>query len=102
MEVLVHRYELVAIITPTVTEEELPDAIERLLKKPVENQGGVCDDVNVWGRRRLAYPIRRNTEGNYVLTNIQLDPAKTGELEQGLLISEEVLRHLLVRLDDEA
>lgn len=97
-----HRYELVAIITPTVTEEELPDAIDRLLKKAVENQGGVCEDVNVWGRRRLAYPIKRNTEGNYVLTNIQLDPAKTGELEQGLLISEEVLRHLLVRLDDEA
>ena len=95
------RYELVAIIAPTVADDELPDAIDRLLKKPVENQGGVCDDVNVWGRRRMAYPIRRHTEGNYVLTNIQLDPEKTKELEQGLLISEEVLRHLLVRLDDE-
>ena len=95
------RYELVAIIAPTVADEELPDAIDRLLKKPVENQGGVCDDVNVWGRRRMAYPIKRHTEGNYVLTNIQLDPEKTKELEQGLLISEEVLRHLLVRLDDE-
>ena len=95
------RYELVAIIVPTVADEELPDAIDRLLKKPVENQGGVCDDVNVWGRRRMAYPIKRHTEGNYVLTNIQLDPEKTKELEQGLLISEEVLRHLLVRLDDE-
>ena len=95
------RYELVAIIAPTVADDELPDAIDRLLKKPVENQGGVCDDVNVWGRRRMAYPIKRHTEGNYVLTNIQLDPEKTKELEQGLLISEEVLRHLLVRLDDE-
>jgi small subunit ribosomal protein S6 len=95
------RYELVAIIAPTVLDEELPDAIDRLLKKPVENQGGVCDDVNVWGRRRMAYPIRKHTEGNYVLTNIHLDPDKTNELEQGLLISEDVLRHLLVRLDDE-
>lgn len=95
------RYELVAIISPQVPDEELPDAIDRLLKKPVENQGGVCEDVNVWGRRRMAYPIKRHTEGNYVLTNIQLDPDKTKELEQGLLISEEVLRHLLVRLDDE-
>lgn len=95
------RYELVAIITPQVADEELPDAIERLLKKAVENQGGVCDEVNVWGRRRMAYPIKRHTEGNYVLTNIQLDPAKINELEQGLLISEEVLRHLLVRLDEE-
>jgi small subunit ribosomal protein S6 len=97
----VHRYELVAIITPQVTDDELPDAIERLLKKPVENQGGVFEDVNVWGRRRLAYPIKRHMDGNYVLTNIRLDPAKASELEQGLLISEEVIRHLLVRLDDE-
>jgi small subunit ribosomal protein S6 len=95
------RYELVAIITPQVGDDELPDAIDRLLKKPVENQGGVCDDVNVWGRRRMAYPINRHTEGNYVLTNIQLDPGKASELEQGLLISEEVLRHLLVRIDEE-
>jgi small subunit ribosomal protein S6 len=95
------RYELVAIITPQVTEDELPDAIERLLKKPVENAGGTCESVDVWGRRRMAYPIRRHNEGNYVLTNIQMDPGKTGELEQGFLISEEVLRHLLVRLDDE-
>jgi ribosomal protein S6 len=49
----------------------------------------------------MAYPIKRHTEGNYVLTNLPLDPEKTKELEQGLLISEEVLRHLLVRLDDE-
>ncbi len=95
------RYELVAIISPQVPDDELPDAIDRLLKKPVESQGGVCDDVNVWGRRRMAYPIKRHTEGNYVLTNIQLDPDRAKELEQGLLISEEVIRHLLVRLDDE-
>ena len=100
-EEALRRYELVAIITPQLADDELPDAIERLLKKPVENQGGVCDDVDVWGRRRMAYPIRKHTEGNYVLTNIQLDPAKTNELERGLLISEEVLRHLLVRLEDE-
>ena len=99
-EEALRRYELVAIITPQVADDELPEAIERLLKKAVENQGGVCDEVNVWGRRRMAYPIKRHTEGNYVLTNIQLDPGKTNELEQGLLISEEVLRHLLVRLDE--
>jgi small subunit ribosomal protein S6 len=101
MEERLRRYELVAIIAPTIPDDELPDAIDRLLKKPVENQGGICDEVNVWGRRRMAYPIKKHTEGNYVLTNIQLDPAKTRELEQGLLISEEVIRHLLVNLDGE-
>lgn len=95
-----HRYELVVIIGSQVADEEVPGAVDRLIRRPVESQGGVCEEVNVWGRRKLAYPIQRNLEGNYVLTQLQLDPAKTRELEQGLIISEEVLRHLLVRLDE--
>jgi len=95
-----HRYELVVIISPQVADDELPDAVERLVRRPIEGQGGVCQDVNVWGRRKLAYPVKKQLEGNYVLTNLELDPAKARELEQGLLISEEVIRHLLVRLDE--
>jgi small subunit ribosomal protein S6 len=95
-----HRYELVVIITPQITDDEMPDAVDRLVKRPVESQGGVCQEVNVWGRRKLAYPVRSHQEGNYVLTNLELEPAKARELEQGLLISEEVIRHLLVRLDE--
>ncbi len=95
-----HRYELVVIITPQVTDEEVPDAVERLVRRPVESQGGVCQEVNVWGRRKLAYPVKKHQEGNYVLTNLELDPTKAKELEQSLLISEEVIRHLLVRLDE--
>lgn len=97
-----HRYELVVIISPQVAEEELPDAVERLVRRPIEGQGGVCQEVNVWGRRKLSYPISTHREGNYVATQLQLDPQKAKELEQGLRISEEVLRHLLVRLDDQA
>ncbi len=95
-----HRYELVVIITPQVADDEVPDAVERLVRRPVESQGGVCQEVNVWGRRKLAYPVKKHQEGNYVLTNLELDPTKAKELEQGLLISEEVIRHLLVRLDE--
>ena len=94
------RYELVAIISPQVADEELPDAVERLIRRPVESQGGVCEEVDLWGRRKLAYPIQSQLEGSYVLTHLQLEPARTKELEQGLHISEEVLRHLLVRLDE--
>jgi small subunit ribosomal protein S6 len=96
----VRKYELVTIISPQVADDEVEGAIERLIRRPVESQGGVCDEVNLWGRRKLAYPIKSQIEGNYVLTQLQLDPGKTRELEQGLLISEEVLRHLLVRLDE--
>ena len=96
-----HRYELVVIISPQVADDEMPDAVERLVRRPIEGQGGVCQEVNLWGRRKLAYPVKKHLEGNFVLTQLQLDPVKAKELEQGLLISEEVIRHLLVRLDDE-
>jgi small subunit ribosomal protein S6 len=95
-----HRYELVVIISPQVADDEMPDAVERLVRRPIESQGGVCQEVNLWGRRKLAYPVKKHMEGNYVLTQLQLDPAKARELEQGFLISEEVIRHLLVRLDE--
>ena len=94
------RYELVVIISPQVADDDLSEAVDNLVKRPVESRGGVCQEVNVWGRRRLAYPIQRHAEGNYVLTQLELEPQHTKELERGLLISEEVLRHLLVRLDE--
>ena len=95
------QYELIVIISPQVAEEEMPDTIDRLIRHPIEGQGGEIQEVNQWGRRKLAYPIQKQLEGNYVLTQLRLDPLRTKELEQRLLISEEVIRHLLIRLDDE-
>jgi small subunit ribosomal protein S6 len=94
------RYELVVIISPQVADDEVPEAVERLVRRPVEGQGGEVGEVNQWGRRKLAYPIQKHLEGNYVLTELRLDPLRTKELERGLHISEEVIRHLLVRLDE--
>jgi small subunit ribosomal protein S6 len=95
----VHKYELVVVISPQVADEDVSDTVDRLVRRPVESSGGEIEEVNPWGRRKLAYPIQRHMEGNYVLTNLSLDPARAKELERGLLISEEVIRHLLVRLD---
>ena len=94
------RYELVVIISPQVADEEVPETIDRLIRRPVESQGGVCEEVSHWGRRKLAYPIQRQLEGNYVLTQLQMEPQQTKELERGLHISEEVMRHLLVRVEE--
>ena len=94
-----HKYELIVVISPQVADEEVGDTVDRLVRRPVESSGGAIDEVNPWGRRKLAYPIQNHLEGNYVLTNLTLDPARAKELERGLLISEEVIRHLLVRLD---
>ena len=94
------RYEMVVIITPDVADEDVEDAVERLIRHPVESDGGTLDEVDLWGRRRLAYPIEKQSEGTYVLTQLQLNPGSTTELERSLQISEEVLRHLLIRLDE--
>ncbi len=94
------RYELVVIVSPDVAEDDVPDAVDRLVRRPVESEGGELQEIDHWGRRKLAYPIQRYQEGNYVLTQLNMDPKKTGELERGLQISEEVLRHLLIRLDE--
>lgn len=95
------QYELVVILSPQVADDEVEPAVDRLIRRPVEDRGGEIQEVNQWGRRKLAYPIQRQLEGNYIVTQLRLDPEQTKELEQRLHISEEVIRHLLVRLDDE-
>jgi small subunit ribosomal protein S6 len=102
LERSLREYELVVIMSPQVPDDEVPDAVERLIRRPVEERGGEEQDVNhapPWGRRKLAYPIQKQLEGNYVVTQLRLDPQQTKELEQRLSISEEVIRHLLVRLE---
>jgi small subunit ribosomal protein S6 len=91
-------YELVVIIKPELADEAVDDIIDSF-SKLISQQGGVVDSVDKWGKRKLAYPIKRFLEGNYVLTRCQMRPATGKELEASLRISEEVLRHLLVRLD---
>ena len=92
-------YELVLIISPEVVDEEVPDVINKL-SELVNKMEGSVDEVNQWGRRKLAYPIKRSTEGNYVLTKLKLKPALTKELEANLRLSAKILRHLLIRLAD--
>jgi small subunit ribosomal protein S6 len=87
-------------MNPEIPEEDVPAAIERV-SGAVTSRGGEIEEVQPWGRRRLAYPIDRHIEGNYVLSNIKLDPERTHELESGFMISEDILRHLLVRKDEE-
>lgn len=94
------EYELVVVMNPEIAEEDVPAALERL-SAAVAARGGEVTDVQPWGRRRLAYPIRRHAEGNYFATQIRLDPERTHELESGFAISEDIVRHLLVRADEE-
>jgi len=95
-----HEYELVVVMSPEIAEEDVPAAIERVTTA-VTGRGGEIAEITPWGRRKLAYPIKRHVEGNYVVTQIRLDPARAHELESGFAISDDVLRHLLIRKDEE-
>jgi small subunit ribosomal protein S6 len=92
-------YELVVVLNPDVADDVVGASIERV-QQAVSTRGGEIVDVNHWGRRRLAYPIKRHIEGNYVVSQIKLDPGQVPELESSLRISEEVIRHMIVRADE--
>ena len=92
-------YELVVILNPEIGDDAVPNSIQKV-EQGITSRGGEVTDSNHWGRRRLAYPIKRHMEGNYVVTQVKLDPALVPELESTLRISEDVIRHLIIRADE--
>ena len=93
------NYELMMVVLPHLDEESLTVTLGRV-NRYIDERGGEVLQQQRWGNvRRLAYPIRSYTEGGYVLTHFQIEPQHTKELEANLIISEDVLRHLLVKVD---
>jgi small subunit ribosomal protein S6 len=92
-------YELVVILNPEIGDDVISESLERL-NQGITGRGGEVVEVNHWGRRRLAYPIHRHFEGNYVVSQIKMDPTEVSGFEGGLRISEEVIRHLIVKIDE--
>ena len=93
------NYEFTFIIHPDVEDEGITGITEKVSQFITEG-GGQVTNADHWGRRRLAYPIQKQKEGYYVLMQIQLDPKSLGELERKLKLTEEVIRYLLVRVED--
>lgn len=91
---MTRNYELILVLNPSIGEEKLESELERV-KALVEAQGEISD-VDVWGRRRLAYEIQDEPEGYYVLIHFASDPDYPKEIERILRISENVLRYLIV------
>jgi small subunit ribosomal protein S6 len=89
-------YELMTILNPEIKDEDVSDTVDKITQF-ITNRGGEIQNIDQWGRRRLAYPIDRASEGTYVVTHLKLPPANAAELEANLKISEDVIRHLLVR-----
>ena len=94
----VHDYELVFIVSPEVADDSLETVIDGV-GQLITSKEGVISDVERWGKRRLAYPVGHFLEGNYVLTRFKMNPTWGKELEAQLRISEQILRHMLIKLD---
>lgn len=90
-------YELVLVVSPEAAEDALEAAINNV-NKFITGKGGDISEVEQWGKRKLSYPIKRHLEGNYVLTRCRMMPTWAKELEANLLISEGILRHLLLKV----
>lgn len=92
-------YELMMVVAPQIDEEQISATLDRV-NHYVSERGGSVVRQERWGRlRRLAYPIKNHNEGSYVLTHLEMEPQDTNDLEANILLSEYVLRHLLVKID---
>ena len=93
------RYELMLLLRPDLDDERLQGAVERVTRAIV-NAGGSLSKVSPWGKRRLAYEIGHQREASYFLIHFEIEPGAIRGIERGLLISEEILRHMVTILDE--
>lgn len=90
------NYELSLIVHPDVDEEGFNAVVEEV-KRTVADNGGQVTEMDPWGKRRLAYPVRKCEEGYYVVMRAQMEQDAIPELERNLKLTENIIRYLLVR-----
>jgi small subunit ribosomal protein S6 len=91
-------YEVMVILDPDLEERTVAPSLDTYLNV-VRKDGGNVEKVDVWGRRRLAYEIDKNTEGIYAVVELQAEPATVKELDRQLSLNESVLRTKVIRPD---
>ena len=92
------RYELMLVLRPDAPDDRAQAVLDRTTRQ-ITTTGGQIVKVAPWGRRRLAYPIDRHREGSYHIVVFEAPSDTVAEVERSLLITEEVLRHLVVRVE---
>jgi small subunit ribosomal protein S6 len=90
------RYELMIILDPNVEERTVVPSLDQFLGV-VKNDGGTVEKVDVWGRRRLAYEIKKKSEGIYAVVDLTAQPATVKELDRQLNLNESILRTKVIR-----
>jgi small subunit ribosomal protein S6 len=98
VETAVRAYEVMVILDPSLEERTVAPSLDKYLNV-IRTDGGSIDNVDVWGRRRLAYEIRKNAEGIYAVITLTAEPASVKELDRQLGLNESVLRTKVMRPD---
>jgi len=94
------QYELIYVLSPEMDDESVKE-FHTQISEIVGNLGGEIENTDIWGRRRLAYEINNHREGIYVLELINGPGAMVGELDRRLRVNDQVLRHIVVRVDED-
>jgi small subunit ribosomal protein S6 len=95
---MTHQYELMVILDPEIDERTVAPSLDKFLNV-IRNDGGTIDNVDIWGRRRLAYEIQKKSEGIYAVVNFTANSDATIELDRQLKLSEAVLRTKVLRAE---
>jgi len=90
------QYELMVILDPETEDRTVGSTVDKFLQV-VKKDGGTVDNVDIWGRRRLAYDIKKKSEGIYAVVNFTSEPATAQELDRQLNLSESIMRTKLLR-----
>ena len=94
-------YEIMIILDPTLDDETVRGEVDRATNL-IKAKGGEPGRVERWGKRRLAYEIRKHREGNYVVVSAQSEPSVMNDLDRMLTLTDGVLRHKVVHLPEKA
>lgn len=96
---MTHQYELMVILNPEIDERQVGANLEKFLKV-ITTDGGTIENVDIWGKRRLAYEIQKKTEGIYAVVNFTATAATTQELDRQLNLSEQIMRTKVLRAEE--
>jgi small subunit ribosomal protein S6 len=98
VETAVRAYEVMVILDPSLEERTVEPSLDKYLNV-IRKDGGSVENVDVWGRRRLAYDIAKNAEGIYAVIQLTAEPATVNEFDRQLGLNESVLRTKVMRPD---
>jgi small subunit ribosomal protein S6 len=96
VEIALRRYEVMVILDPDLEERTVEPSLDQYLNL-VRQDGGNVETVDIWGRRRMAYDIKKKSEGIYAVIELDAEPATVKELDRQLTLNESVLRTKVIR-----